>query len=320
MSTALRNHGWQQILPSPLAVMPAINDLNTFGVYGTDVGQFARPYGVAFSPDGALLAVAEWVNARVQLFSVNDGAIAHFASFGSRGSEDGQFSSPTSATFSPDGSRIVVSDVNAKRVQIFGISGNSITHQVSYGSVGNGDGQFQSPCSAVFSPDGLRIAVADSATHRIQLLGLSGNTLSHQVSYGAFGTGSEQFNSPVRVFFGSNDLRMHVVDKYNCRLQSFNVNGNVITYAGSIGTYGSGAGQFVNPTGAAYTNDGRHLTVLDGGNDRMQIFGVNGPSVHHEISLDIFKGGFPLLSDIAFNPASSLLVMAAAARDSLVYI
>ena len=98
------------------------------------------------------------------------GALLNIVYYGSTGSGNGQFSSPRSIAFSPDGARFGVADLGNNRIQIFGLSGNTVTHQVSYGSSGSGNGQFSGPVGIAFTPDGQRFAATDTGNNRIQIL------------------------------------------------------------------------------------------------------------------------------------------------------
>ena len=58
-------------------------------------------------------------------------------------------------------------------------------------------------------------------------------------------------------------------DSYNIRIQKLD---NVGTFLTKWGTYGSGDGQFINPTGVAVDGSG-NVFVGDTGNHRIQKFG-----------------------------------------------
>ena len=98
------------------------------------------------------------------------GALLNIVYYGSSGSSSGQFSSPRGISFTPDGTRFAVTDAGNNRVQIFGLSGNTVTHQVSYGSSGSSSGQFSYPFGISFTPDGTRFAVTDADNNRVQIL------------------------------------------------------------------------------------------------------------------------------------------------------
>ena len=66
--------------------------------------------------------------------------------------------------------------------------------------------------------------------------------------------------------------RILVADSGNNRIQAFDVDGNVVS---AFGTLGSGNGQFNNPQGLAVDNAGR-VIVVDTGNNRLQVLNFDG--------------------------------------------
>lgn len=92
----------------------------TWGSAGTGSGQLARPMGVATSPDGATVYVAERDANRVQRFS-NTGTPQGF--IGTLGTADGQVNGPLGVAVDPRNGDVWVADANNKRVQRFAADG-----------------------------------------------------------------------------------------------------------------------------------------------------------------------------------------------------
>ena len=82
------------------------------GIPGPFNGWFHEAIGVGVLPDGRI-AVADFFNNRVQIFSA-DGKF--LTSFGERGSSPGQFRNPIAVAASPDGS-LFVADLHNQRIQ-----------------------------------------------------------------------------------------------------------------------------------------------------------------------------------------------------------
>ena len=78
----------------------------SFGQYGKSVGMLNRPWGVAVN-DQDEIAVTEFFNHRVSVFS-SDGT--HLRSFGRYGNNNGEFQNPTGIAFDSHGN-IVVADM-----------------------------------------------------------------------------------------------------------------------------------------------------------------------------------------------------------------
>ena len=79
-----------------------------------DAAEFCHPYGVAISPDGGAVFVADHDNHKIRRVEVATGEVTKFAGSGSNGSTDGvgeasEFSYPTEVAISPDGSTLFVS-------------------------------------------------------------------------------------------------------------------------------------------------------------------------------------------------------------------
>jgi len=284
VTTALKNFGWQALPSRPLRLMSALIDTVYHGNTGAENGQLSLPYDISFNNDGTRVAVADMGNNRIQIFGINRNTIVHIASYGTYGNGNGQFIDPSSVSFSPDGARLAVADIGNSRIQVLGISGGTVTHQVSYGSLGAGDGQFEDLYGVSFNSNGTRLAVADTGNNRIQILGISGNTITHQVSYGAFGSANGQFSNPFRAVFNHNSSRLAVSDVNNGRIQLFSISGNTITHQVSYGTAGSGSGQFTYPYSVSFNQDSTRICVADLGNSRVQVLGVSGTTITPQIT------------------------------------
>jgi DNA-binding beta-propeller fold protein YncE len=83
---------------------------------------FNFPAGLAYSPDGSTIAVADRYNHRVRLVDVATGAVTTLAGSGNQAFGDGtgsaaSFSSPSGLAYSADGSTIAVVDYENNRVR-----------------------------------------------------------------------------------------------------------------------------------------------------------------------------------------------------------
>ena len=78
-------------------------------------GAVLRPSGIAISPDGSALFVADYGNHKIRRVEVATGAVTTLAGSGDEGDADGvgdaaQFYNPTGVAISPDGSALFVAD------------------------------------------------------------------------------------------------------------------------------------------------------------------------------------------------------------------
>ena len=211
-------------------------------------GQYYAPSGVALGPDGRIV-LADAGNQRIQVFHSNGTLVT---AFGSYGNGSGQFYNPSDVAVGPDG-RIVVADSTSwrsgtHRIQVFHPNG---TFEHTFGSYGDGQGQFNNPSAVAVGPGG-RIVVLDAANSRIQVFHPNG-TFEH--TFGLPGSAYGQLNDPsdVAVIL---DGRIAVADRVfmpdetiNHRIQIFHPNG---TFAHAIRAYDQHAMSHSSPSYIAF--------------------------------------------------------------------
>ncbi|MFM6057406.1 MAG: 6-bladed beta-propeller, partial [Microcystis aeruginosa] len=105
-----------------------------------------------------------------------------------------------------------------------------------------------------------------------------------QSTFGSFGTGNGQFNSPYGIAVGSGG-NIYVTDTFNDRVQVFNPSG---VFQSTFGSFGTGNGEFSSPYGIAVGSRG-NIYVADTANNRVQVFRTPEPS--SIIGLGILGGG-----------------------------
>ena len=281
------------VLVKPFSTKPVLS----FGKYGSDVGMFKYPRGVALSNRDEM-AVTDWGNHRVQIFNGNG---AFIRSFGRDGSNQGEFQYPYGIAFDKDG-KIFVADSNNHRVQIFNEEGRyidmfggkgSLDSQLSYplglslDSRGNiivadsgnklikifshdgkflmkigGPGSFSRPVHCVQCDEYL--VVSDSGDHNINVFSREGE---YKYKFGKQGGGDGEFNFPRFLSVTKSGLLM-VCDEGNHRIQVFELNGK---FVGKFGTRGSNLGEFYQLCSVAVLGKD-HIIVCDKDNNRIQIF------------------------------------------------
>ena len=289
------NHGRGNSLKVPIQTR-RFRPVLSFGEFGECVGQLYHPCGVAVNNRNEI-AVTEFRNHRVSVFS-SEGT--HLRSFGSRGSNQGEFTYPKGIAFDNNGN-IIVADRN-NRVQL--LSGNgeflskfgdkgSIDHQLHNpeGLSVTSDGDFivadvDNKLIKIFSPRGrfkrkfggegpLSIPfhciqteqyfiVSDRGEHCIKVFDLEGNFV---FKFGKEGDKEGEFNSPGYLSV-NRDGHVTVCDSWNNRVQVFELSGKFVT---KFGTKGSGKGELSWPVSTANLSDGR-IVVSDFWNHRIQIF------------------------------------------------
>ena len=232
--------------------------LATFGATGTSPGQFFLPSSIATDPAGNIL-MTDQLGRRVQKLTPT-GALVW-----SKGPLD--FSDPdrllnaTGVAAGPDGT-VYVADANARRVMIYGASGD-VTGV--FGKEGTADGEFKSAEGLVV--DAGSVYVADSTRIDVQRFSTSG---AFQGRLGGAGGGAGQFLRPTAIAADGRGA-VFVLDAGASKVQIFGRDG---TPRGSFGEPGTGPGQLSQPTDLAA--DGGGVVVSDA-SGRVQRFALPQP-------------------------------------------
>jgi len=186
-----------------------------WGSYGSGIGQFNGPVGLAVDSTGNNVYVVDSGNSRIEKFTSNG---TYVTQWGSSGSGIGQFYEPSAVAVY--GNNIYVVDNGNARIQEFTSSGTYVTQWGSSGS-GNGqfsffDGQFNYAPSGMAVDGSGNVYVADYNNSRIQKFNSSGTYLTQ---WGSSGSGNGQFNGPVGLAVYGNNI--YVADTYNNLVQVF---------------------------------------------------------------------------------------------------
>jgi len=158
----------------------------------------------------------------------------------------------------------VVADTDNHRIRKFAPNGEPVN---TWGSQGDGDGQFRFPSDVAVDKSG-NIYVVDKDNHRVQRFSSEGIYLW---KWGTQGSGNAQFNFP-RGIAVDDQGNVYVADSENYRVQKFSLNGNLMAKWGSRGNQ---PGQFQLPCGIAVDNS-RNVYVADTDNNRIQKFNSDG--------------------------------------------
>ena len=175
-------------------------------------------------------------------------------SFGSRGSEDGQFYEPYGVDVDEEG-RIIVADTCNHRIQVFDNDGSFLC---SFGSKGSSDGQFHEPNSVVVDRDG-NIVICDSENHRIQVMDIEGNFIR---CFGTFGSGDSQLSYPQGVDVDG-EGRIVVCEGRNRRVSVFEKDGTFL--------FSFGQNHMKFPNGVVIDSFGT-IIVSDGRNESIEFW------------------------------------------------
>jgi streptogramin lyase len=250
------------------------NVVQEFNSSGSQISSFSSttPQGI-YVAGGATSTTTLWVadgsNDRMQQFNLSGSYLSQFGAPGT-----GQFMSPYGTAVDTGGNVFVV-DASLNRVQEFNSSGSYVTQ---FGSLGSGNGQFND-AQGIATDSSNDIWVTDSGNSRVEEFNSAGSFIK---TFGSSGPGNGQFAGPfgLAVDTGGN---VWVADELNNRVEKLNSSGSFLLgigsgyqgAAGSIGTTGTGNGQFNYPIGVTIDTNG-NVWVSDSNNDRVQEFNSSG--------------------------------------------
>jgi DNA-binding beta-propeller fold protein YncE len=183
---------------------------------------------------------------------------------GGKGSDKGQFDSPTGIAVDSNGN-ILVADTGNGRIEKFSPTGTFLS---TIGTKGTGHGQLGDPNGIAIDRAG-NIYVAEAGNHRVQKLAPDGTFIAEwkEPEFGFYG--------PRRIAIGS-DGSIYVVDQGHNRIAKFSPDGQVLSVWGSPG---NADGQFNDPTSVAVDPATNKVYVADPRNKRIQVFDSAGKFV-----------------------------------------
>ena len=202
-----------------------------------------KPYDVSIGLNDQIVVLEQFQDYHRVVRLNKEGEL--IKSFGSKGSQDGQFNRSYGVGVDGEG-RIIVSDTFNHRIQVFDDDGSFIR---SFGSKGSSEGQFNLPSGVVVDRDG-NIVVCDCWNHRIQVMDIEGNFIR---CFGTEGVSDSQFYQPGDVDVDG-EGRIVVCDKGNERVCVFEKDG---TFLFSFGHHHMGAprGVVVDSFGTIIVSD-----------------------------------------------------------------
>ena len=218
------------------------------------------PWGVAVNQRGEVV-VTECDGHCVSVFSQCGKKLRSFGTFGS---DHGQFNYPHGVAVDSEGN-ILVTDTDNQRIQKFTTTGEFLT---AVGTKGSGPLQFKNPYDITFNATNSKVYVVDHLNHRVQVLN---SDLTFSSTFGKGGSSKGQFKYPRSIACDSNG-NVYVTDSINNRIQVFTSGGEFLRM---FGRYGEGRGELNCPVGITVdTNDIVYVSEFH--NDCVSVFTCEG--------------------------------------------
>ena len=225
--------------------------MGTWGVSGTDNGEFKKPTGIATYENNVYVVDTE--QARIQVF---DSTGKFLQSWGEFGSDHGELKKPTGIAISNDGV-VYVADTENHRIQQFTTDGEFLS---SFGIFGLGDGKLRTPVDVALGEN--YIYVSDPGNYKIEKYNYEGiSVASFDYRFGGF---SIQPNG----LTVDRDGNIYLADSNKHRIVKIDPEGNTLKIFGSVG---NDKGKFVQPKDVVLDDRG-FLFVTEFGNNRIQKF------------------------------------------------
>lgn len=208
---------------------------------------------------------------------------------GGQGKGRGQFDKPRGIAVDAEGNFYVADNGNA-RIQKFSPDGKFLN---VFGERGADEGKLREPNGIAVDEKG-NIYVVDALNHRL-------------MKFKADGSFIKQWSGPKLGFYGPRDVaigsdkQLYILDQGRNRVVKFNPEKETFAEWGKRGT---GEGEFVEPTGIAVGGD--HVFVTDTGNNRVQVFNLDGKFIRQwEVKVwDKYLWHYP---DAVFDEQAKLL-------------
>ena len=187
---------------------PDGNSVKCLGSKGNGPLQFYNPIGIVVHPHSKKIYIIDYYNHRVQILNEN---LTYHLTFGSGGSENGQFNSPRDISIDSAGN-VYVADSDNHRIQVFTANGEYIRQ---FGKEGSGEGELNEPKGITIDSNDI-LYVSDSSNNRISIFTSGGQFLR---SFGSLGEKPGQFKYPIGI--AVNNGVIYVGDDENSRVQMF---------------------------------------------------------------------------------------------------
>ncbi|MBO0887495.1 hypothetical protein J2P12_00180 [Candidatus Bathyarchaeota archaeon] len=157
--------------------------ITTWGTFGLGAGQFQIPFGLAVD-NANNIYVTDNGNNRVEKFNSSGNFLTQWT-----GPGNSNFTAPTGIAVDDSNNNVYVADSGNNRIEKFTSSGGFVS---SWGTLGPGNGQFDSPGHIALDSSG-NVFVADTFNNRVQEFSSNGTFLT---SFGTSGAGNGQMALP----------------------------------------------------------------------------------------------------------------------------
>jgi YVTN family beta-propeller protein len=213
----------------------------TTGIIGTE------PNGMAVTPDGTKIVVAEGTSHQVQIITVATHAVAATVTLPEI---VGVKSRPDAVAITPNGLTAYIVDGANKRVYPMTISSGALGAAIVVGTQGD-------PGAIIVTPNGERVYVANYGAHNVSVIATASNTVTATITIGTFETGK-----PIALAVTPNSAHVYVADQGNSKINDIATASNTVTATITVGSMAdANVAAGGDPNILAITPDGSKLYV-----------------------------------------------------------
>jgi uncharacterized protein (TIGR03663 family) len=239
--------------------------VNTWGEFSllvddiTPTGTFNEPWGIAISPDGRYVYVADTWNHRIQKFSSSGEFITAWGLFGQT-DDPFAFWGPRDVAIDPEGN-VYVSNTGNKRIHVFTQNGDFLRQ---FGGVGYAPGQFDEPVGIAIDPVSGMVFIADTWNQRVQSFSQSGTGKDiPESSWDISGWYGQSLNNKPYLAIGP-DGNLHLTDPDASRVLVFSQAGDFLYYFGDyeLGNLGVPIGISSDNVSGLWISDSKNNRLL----------------------------------------------------------
>ncbi len=230
------------------------------------LGTFCEPWGVAISPDGQWVYVADTWNHRIQKLTADGVPVKTWGTPNYDPVSSGPFGlwGPRCVIVDSQG-HVLVADTGNKRIVVYDADGNFI---FQFGGGGSDPGQFEEPVGLAIDAHG-SLFVADTWNQRIQVFSPNTDKTRYDISsqWNVDGWASQSLDNKPYLAVDQQD-HIFATDPDSFRVLEFTTNGEFIH---TWGAYGTSPGDFGMPSGISVDSKGM-VWVSDMANNRLMRF------------------------------------------------
>jgi predicted membrane-bound mannosyltransferase/DNA-binding beta-propeller fold protein YncE len=240
-----------------------LNAWGSFGDAATNAGvggTFFEPWGVAVSPDGEFVYVADTWNHRIQKFDADGNFITMWGSFG-QGSEGDFLWGPRDVVVTNEG-HVLVTDTGNKLIKVYDADGNFIGQT---GGFGLELGYFDEPVGLTYDAELSRVYVADTWNQRVQVFSYEDGLFEALDEWPIAGWYGQSLDNKPYLSVGA-DNRVYITDPERGRVIVYESDGSFVYFWGgpdqSAVQFGIALGIAAHPDGGVWVSDSVNNRLL----------------------------------------------------------